>query len=93
MSSIVATKIHHYRLQVAYTLFQLTVCPIHSTAAVADPQLCFHGDTYFTPPISLKCLEKSIEERVGCSKHSPFSDSRPRMATGTSHFGDLEGNS
>ncbi|KAJ8109222.1 hypothetical protein OPT61_g7617 [Boeremia exigua] len=56
------------------------------------PQFNVYGNTQCLPPVSPELIKKSVEKHAMCSRYSPFSTPRNRIATVTAHFGGLEGN-
>ncbi|KAJ4988006.1 hypothetical protein SVAN01_06418 [Stagonosporopsis vannaccii] len=56
------------------------------------PQFNAYGSTQCLPPVSVNLVKTSVEKHAVCSKYSPFSAPRTRIATVTAHFGGLEGN-
>lgn len=56
------------------------------------PQFNTYGGTHCIPPVSREIIKKSGEKHSVCSKYSPFSAPRTRIATVTAHFGGLTGN-
>lgn len=51
-----------------------------------------YGSTQCLPSVSPELLQRSAEKHATCSRFSPFTTSRNRVATVTAHFGGLEGN-
>ncbi|KAH6638106.1 hypothetical protein C7974DRAFT_432834 [Boeremia exigua] len=56
------------------------------------PRFNVYGTTRCLPPVSPEMITKSVKKHAVCSKYSPFSAPRTRIATVTAHFGGLEGN-
>lgn len=66
--------------------------PFPRPRPIPMPQFNSYGSTQCLPPITPEILKKSVEKHATCSKYSPFSSPRARIATVTAHFGGLEGN-